>query len=91
MRFTLRCCILSLPLLLPSLTLAAGPVSGQEAARERNACVNDATAKFKRGTDGPQGSYEIWRVELQRCEDLMMSRLVAEKMKGVDCSPSSNG
>jgi hypothetical protein len=62
-------------------------LSPQEVARERDACINAANVKFNRGADGPQGSYHIWQVELQRCNDLATSRLVAEPlMKGANCS-----
>jgi uncharacterized protein len=61
-------------------------VSAQEATAERNACVSDAGVKFKRGEDGPLGSYETWQSELRGCEDLMMSRLAALHMNGANCS-----
>ncbi len=56
--------------------------------RERNACVAAATAKFHRMADGAVASPVIWRAELKQCEDLMLSRLTAQRMKsmGADCS-----
>lgn len=56
--------------------------------RQRDACVSAATAKFHRMADGPVASPAIWRAELKQCDDLMVSRLVAQQLKtmGGDCS-----
>src|SRR5262245_53623260 len=47
--------------------------------RERNTCVAAASAKYQRKADGPLASYEIWRADLKDCEDVMLSRLVAQR------------
>jgi hypothetical protein len=57
--------------------------------RERDACVGVANRKFQLKAEGAVASYAIWRAELKQCDDLMMSRLVAQQIKGVglaDCS-----
>jgi hypothetical protein len=55
---------------------------------ERNACVAAANAKFQLKAEGVVASHAIWHAELKQCNDLMMSRLVAQKLKsmGADCS-----
>jgi hypothetical protein len=55
---------------------------------ERNACVAAATAKFKRMADGAVASEAIWHAELKQCEDLMVSRLTAQQMKGMGANCS---
>jgi hypothetical protein len=56
--------------------------------RERDVCVSVATDKFHRMADGAVASPVIWRAELKQCEDLMLSRLTAQTLKGMgaDCS-----
>jgi hypothetical protein len=55
---------------------------------ERNACVAAANAKFHRMAEGAVATPVIWRAELKQCEDLMVSRLTAQTLKGMgaDCS-----
>jgi hypothetical protein len=55
---------------------------------ERNACVAAANKKFQLKAEGAVASYAIWRAEQKQCNDLMLSRLTAQKMKGMggDCS-----
>jgi hypothetical protein len=54
--------------------------------RERNACIAAASKKYERKAEGAVASYAIWRAELQQCDDLMLSRLTAQQMRGADCS-----
>jgi hypothetical protein len=55
---------------------------------ERNACVDTANKKFQLKAEGVIASHAIWQAELKQCNDLMMSRLVAQHLKGMgaDCS-----
>lgn len=55
---------------------------------ERNSCVAAANAKFQLKAEGVVASHAIWQAELKQCNDLMMSRLVAQKLNsmGGDCS-----
>jgi hypothetical protein len=55
--------------------------------RRRNECVETTSSKYRLQADGPVASYAIWRAELKQCEDAMLSRLAAQRMKamGADC------
>jgi hypothetical protein len=55
---------------------------------ERNACVAAANAKFQLKAEGVVASHAIWQAEQKQCNDLMMSRLIAQHLKGMgaDCS-----
>ena len=58
-------------------------------ANERNACVAAANKKFQLKAEGAVASYAIWQAELKQCNDLMMSRLAAQHLRGMgaaDCS-----
>lgn len=57
--------------------------------RQRDVCVGSATTKFRRQADGPIASHAIWRSELKQCEDLVISRLTAQRLKSMgvaDCA-----
>jgi hypothetical protein len=81
-------CITPAPLPPPTPEQAVQAQRANAVTSERNACVSTASAKFERGAEGKVASYEVWRAELKGCEDLMVSRLTAQKLKelGGDCS-----
>jgi hypothetical protein len=47
-----------------------------------------ATAKFKRGEASQIASYAIWQAEMKRCNDVLMSRTVAQVIKGMSTNCS---
>jgi hypothetical protein len=59
---------------------------GDATRRERDACVNVAGRKFQLKAEGAVASYEIWRAELKQCDDLWVSRRIAQQMMSGDCS-----
>lgn len=84
---TVEDCVTPPPPQPPTPLQVAQAQQANSITSERNACVSNATAKFKRGAEGQVAGYEIWRAELKACEDLMISRLTAQKMMGgADCS-----
>ena len=85
---TIEDCVTPPPPPPPSPMQVAQAQQSNVITSERNTCVSVATAKFKRGENGQVGSYAIWRTELKECEDRMLSRLTAQKLKsmGGDCS-----
>jgi len=62
------------------------PQGSNAAMRERNECVAAAIKKYERKAEGAVASYAIMRAELQQCDDLALSRLAAQQMRGADCS-----
>jgi hypothetical protein len=81
-------CVTPPPPPLPAPEQAAHTQRANVITSERNACVSNASAKFQRREVGQVAGYEIWRAELKACEDLMISRLTAQKLNqlGGDCS-----